>query len=328
MVANFIAPFSVPGPNSGKNWRTFPAYSQAPLLAWGIERVYRRNHDLQLVRAALPYLEAFHDWYWRERDVTGAGLIGVGSYSGVTQQARYETYDFEVDLDTLQLTSHPNCHGKGEGDWYGDVLIPANSAYLLLSEQSLSRLATAAGKHAMAERRLARYSRGREAMRQHMWDDNAGCFLAVRRDSLQKIAHPTVGGFTPLMAGVPTTSQAARMAEILTTPAWATPLPIPTVSRTDPAYVSDGFWRGDVWPAPVYQVSTGLAHFGQGSVAAKLAGANIDNALRVGISEHYDSLSGKALGAKGLGMSAVILTMALDGLSSAHRIAVQENATT
>jgi hypothetical protein len=143
--------------------------------------VYRRNHDLELVRTALSYLEAFHEWYWRERDVTGVGLIGVGSYSGVTQHARYETYDFEVDLDTLRLTPCPNRHGNGEGHWYGDIPILANSAYLLLSEQSLSRLATAAGHHEMAQRRLARYSRGREAMRHHMWDDKAGCFLAVRR---------------------------------------------------------------------------------------------------------------------------------------------------
>jgi len=128
MVANFISPYSVPEPFSGRQWRTFPAYSQAPLLAWGVERVYRRNHDLQLVRTALPYLEAFHEWYWRERDVTNVGLIGVGTYSGVTKHARYETYDNEVDLDTLELTQHPTRHGAGEGNWYGDILIPANTA--------------------------------------------------------------------------------------------------------------------------------------------------------------------------------------------------------
>jgi hypothetical protein len=75
MVANFIYPYNFQRyPSSTTGWRTFPAYSQAPLLAWGIERVYQRNHDLQLVRTALPYLEAFHEWYWRERDVTHVGL--------------------------------------------------------------------------------------------------------------------------------------------------------------------------------------------------------------------------------------------------------------
>jgi glycogen debranching enzyme len=328
MVANFIAPFSEPdtGPDSrsGRNWRTFPAYSQAPLLAWGVERVFLRNQDLELVRTALPYLEAFHNWYWRERDITGIGLIAVGSYSGVTQHARYETNDLEVDLDTLQLTAHTIRHGANEGKWYGDILIPTNTAYLLLSEQSLSRLALAVHDHELAARSLARYQKGVLAMREHMWEEDAGCFLAVRRDSLEKIYNPTVGGFTPLMAGVPTTKQAARMAEVLDGPEWSTPLTIPTVIRTDKAFRSDGFWRGDVWPATVYQVTTGLVHYGHHKLAAKIAGANIDNAMRNGISEHYDSITGKPLGVAGLGMSAVVLTMALDGLSPAYQISARK----
>ena len=326
MVANFIGPDSAPEPFSGKKWKTYPGFSQAPLLAWGLERVFRRNDDLELVGTALPYLEAFHNWYWRERDVAGVGLAGVGSYTGVIQDARYETYDHEVDLDTLQLTAHPTRHGKSEGNWYGDILIPANTAYLLLSEQSLSRLAAAAGDRPMAERRLARYKKGVEAMREHMWDEDAGCFLAVRRDSLEKIHHPTVGSFMPLMAGAATAEQAARAAEALATEGWATPLPIPTVSRTDKSFASASFWRGDVWPAPVYQVATGLAQYGHRELAGKLAAANIDNAIRVGISEHYDSLSGTPLGVTGLGMSAVVLTMALDGLSPAHKIAIREDS--
>jgi len=174
----------------------------------------------------------------------------------------------------------------------------------------------------MASQRLARYSKGRSAMREHMWDEDAGCFLAVRRDSLEKIHNPTVGSFTPLMAQVPTADQAAHMAETLGNSGWNTPLPVPTVSRNDKSFVSDGFWRGDVWPAPVYQVATGLAHYNILNLTAKLAGANIGNAIRVGMSEHYDSLSGKPLGVSGLGMSAVVLTMALDGLSPTHRISV------
>ena len=107
MIANHIAPNSGPPGFNGKEWRSRPVYSQAPLLAWGVERVYQRNHDLDLVRTALPHLEAFHDWYWRERDLDGLGMVTVGSYDGVVQHARYETYDHEVDLDTLVLTPHP-----------------------------------------------------------------------------------------------------------------------------------------------------------------------------------------------------------------------------
>ncbi|HZL28996.1 MAG TPA: trehalase family glycosidase [Acidobacteriaceae bacterium] len=317
MVANFMAPFESPGARDGKEWQTFPAYSQAPLLAWGMERVYLRNHDKSLLQAGLTSLENFHEWYWRERDITSCGLIGVGSYSGDAQHARFETYDHEVDLDGLKMGRHPaRPAGAGNGPWYGDIAIPANTAYLLLSEQSLERMALTLGNRAMASRRRARYERGAAAMREHVWDDHAGCFLAVNIRSMEKVRSATVGGFMPLMAGVPSAKQAAIMAKTLSSSAWSTKLPIPTVARTDPQFSSGEFWRGDVWPAPNYQVASGLSRYGQLDTARTIADATVANTLANGISERYDSLSGKPLGVAGLGMSSTTLTMILDGLTS------------
>jgi hypothetical protein len=310
MIANHICPDNGPPGFNGKEWRTRPVFSQAPLLAWGIERVYRRNHDLDLVRAALPYLEAFHDWYWRERDLDGLGMVTVGSYDGVVQHARYETYDHEVDLDSLELTPHPRRPaGADNGPWYGDIYIPANTTYLLLSERSLIRNAHAAGDDALVKRRSPIVDKGVQAMRRYMWDDGHRCFLGVRRDGLSKLLPATIGGMVPLQAG------------ILTGLNWNTPLPIPTVDATDSKYKSDDFWRGDVWPSTVYQTISGLATYGHQKLAGHYADRLLDNAIKVGISEHYDSRTGAPLGVRNLGMSAVMLTMALDGLSPRHRIA-------
>jgi len=323
MVSNFIAPDSGPKGFTGKDWLTFPVYSQAPLLARGVERVYERNRDLELARQSLKGLEAFHDWYWRERDLDGVGLVTVGSYDGVLQDARYETYDNEVDLDSLKLIPHPGRPGGTDnGPWYGDIYIPANTSYLLLSEQSLIRLAKAAGDHAMAARRRPILKKGIAAMRGHMWDEAQGCFLGVHRDGLRKMGTATVGGMVPLQAGIPTAAQAARMAEALATPHWSTPVPIPSVDRMDPQYRPGGFWRGDVWPTTVYQTVSGLKRYGHADIAAEIAGRLLDNALKVGVSEHYDTQTGKPLGVLYLGMSAVMLTIALEGLSPRHAIRV------
>jgi glycogen debranching enzyme len=319
MVANFMAPFDAPGARDGKRWKEFPAYSQAPLLAWGMERVHRRNGDKELLRSGLAPLESFHQWYWRERDPRGLGLIGVGSYSGVAQEARYETYDREVDLDGLQMITYPGrAAGVDNGRWYGDIAIPANTAYLLLSELSLERMATLLGDKAMAARSRARYAKSAAAMRAHMWDESSGCFLAVHTETLERVKTATVGGFMPLMAHVPTAPQATAMAAALSASSWATPLPIPTVARTDPQFSSGEFWRGDVWPAPNYQVATGLAAYGHHETAARIAGATVANAMKAGVSERYDSLTGAPLGVAGLGMSATALTMILDGLTGSR----------
>jgi glycogen debranching enzyme len=317
MVANFIAPYSEKGRLDGTQWRTHPAYSQIPLLAWGVERVYRRNQDKELLRAGLAPLENFHEWYWRERDLTNIGLVGVGAYSGVTQRARYETYDHERDLDGLKLMPHPGRPINADnGNWYGDIAIPSISSYLLVAEQSLMRLATIVGDHAMAARRRARHEKGAAAMREHMWHEQAGCFVAVRAETLEPIPEISIGGFIPLLAGVPSPKQAAIMAATLATPAWATALPVPSMAATDPQYSSGKYWRGDVWPALNYQIATGLAAYGHHDLAAKIADALLANMLKVGISERYDSVSGVPLGEAGLGMSGSALTMVLDGLTS------------
>lgn len=295
-------------------------FSQIPILAWGLDRVYQRNRDEELLKQCLVRLERFHDWFWRERDVTDIGLIAVGSYSGILQHARWETFDYDCAMDDLKLTPHPARRGPNEGAWYGDICMAGNTAYLVLGERSLARLATIAGDTAMAERRKKRIEKAVEAMRRHMWDEKAGTFLAVNRDSLEKIPVATISSWIPLAAGVPTQAMARRMADVLRTAAWQTPLPVPTLDRTDKRWKSDAFWRGDVWPPTNYQIAWGLAAYGHTDLAAGIADKTIANAIKNGISEHYDSISGQPLGVEDYCMSSTLVTMMLDGLAKKHRL--------
>lgn len=320
----------------GDDWQnTRHQFSQIPILAWGVERVYRRNGDKELVRQSLEPLERFHEWYWRERDVTNVGLAAVGTYfdregaipgkyGSAIQQARFETFDLSCDLDDLHLTRHPARKEKKDGLWYGDVLVAGNTAYLIFGEKCLARLAEMMGDHAMAQRRQARIDKAVDAMRRHMWDEAAGTFLSVKRDTLEKIPVATIGGWMALIAGVPTKAMAGRMAEALKTPAWQTPLPVPTVARNDQRWKSDDFWRGDVWPATNYQVACGLADYGYQDLAAEVADKTVANALKNGISEHYDSVSGRKLGVEYLGMTCTLVTMMLDGLSRKFQLKIRQ----
>ena len=295
-------------------------FSQIPILAWGVERVYRRNGDQQLLRQCLPRLERFHDWYWRERDITDIGLVTVGSYSGKLQHARWETFDYECNMDHLKLTVHPSRKGPDEGAWYGDICVTGNTSYLIMGERSLARLAEIAGDPQMASRRKRRIDKAVHAMREHMWDDEAGTFLSVKRDTMEKIPVATIGSWIPLAAGVPTQAMAARMAEVLDSPAWMTPLPVPTVDRTDKRWKSGAFWRGDVWPSTNYQIASGLAAYSHKDLAAQIADKTIANAIKNGISEHYDSISGKPLGVRDYCMSCTLVTMMLDGLAQEYEL--------
>ncbi len=246
-------------------------FSQIPILAWGVERVYRRNGDKELLKQCLGRLERFHDWYWRERDLHDNGLITLGAYTGKRQHAKWETFDYECNMDGLRMTVHPKRKGPKEGPWYADICVPGNNAYLIMGERSLARLAEIAGDKKMAARRKLRVKKGVKGMRDHMWDEEAGTFLSVKRDTLEKIPVATIGSWIPLAAGAATEAMARRMAEVLASPAWMTPLPVPTVDRTDKRWKSGAFWRGDVWPPTNYQIASGLAAYGHKDLAADIA---------------------------------------------------------
>ncbi|MEI6176450.1 MAG: trehalase family glycosidase [Verrucomicrobiota bacterium] len=295
-------------------------FSQIPILAWGVERVFRHNGDKKLLELCLGRIERFHEWYWRERDLHDNGLITLGAYTGNVQHAKWETFDYECNMDGMKMTVHPTRKGPNEGAWYADICVPGNNAYLIMGERSLVRLAEIMGDKAMVERRKARIEKGVEGMRKHLWDEKAGTFLSVKRETLEKIPVATIGSWISLAAGVPTAEQAKRMAEVLASPSWQTPLPVPTVDRNDSRWKSGAFWRGDVWPPTNYQIATGLAAYGHHELAADICDKTIANAIKNGISENYDSVTGKALGVADYSMSSTLVAMMLDGLSRKHRL--------
>lgn len=308
--------------------KTFPQelrqFSQIPILAWGLERVYRRNGDCELLRRSLPRLEKWHNWYWRERDVTDMGLVTVGSYSGDIQHARWETFDYECNMDDLELLAHTNREGEFEGAWYGNMWVQGNTSYLIMGEKSMVRLAKEIGDYEMAARRQPFIDKGVLAMREHMWDKEAGTFLSVKKENMERIPVATISSWVPLQAEVPTEQMAGRMAEVLSTDSWQTPLPVPTVDRKDPRFRSDGFWRGDVWPPTNYQISSGLAKYGHSDLAATIADKTIENAIQNGINEHYDSITGKGLGVEDYCMSSTLVTMMLDGLTQKYKLELRD----
>lgn len=51
--------------------KKFAGKTCIPWLAWGVERIFNHTGDETMAREALPHLERYHDWWWRERDLDG-----------------------------------------------------------------------------------------------------------------------------------------------------------------------------------------------------------------------------------------------------------------
>ena len=94
------------------------------------------------------------------------------------------------------------------------------------------------------------------------------------------------------------------------------PLPIGTLQKEP----------GSLRAHTVYQTISGLAYYGHRKLDGSYADRLLDNTSKVGFSEHYDSRTGAPLGVRNLGMSAVLLTIALDGLSPRRKIEIRTEA--
>ena len=322
--------------------KKFEGNTCGPWLAWGVERIFDHTGDEALAREALPHLERYHDWFWRERDMDGIGLISQGAYgTDQVQTMRDESgYDFAPDMDELAYIQHPRFPERGHA--YGNLYGVTNTAYLIHAERCLKRLAEKLDEKDVATRRERHIKKGVSAARQWMWSEQTGMFHSIRRGG-EKISALTVGSWMMMMAEVPTPEQAQRMLATLRTPQWMTPLPLPSVGRCDPTWqpATIGFlpdppkridhlgqaynmWRGDVWPPCNYQVAVGAVMYGAKDIAARICDATVMNAIQWGdVNERYCCDTGRPLGPSDFGMSASMLSMIYDGLTSKYRAAMR-----
>lgn len=315
--------------------------TQIPTLAWAVLRCHKHRDNLELVKQALPALDALHEWIWRERSLDGSGLCVLGRYNGDLQSARDETFDVTCDTDEMSLMPHP---ARPDGPaHYGDMWVVSFTSYAIHDQKCLVELAELVGETALAAKWQARVEKASIAMRERLWNPAAGTFCNRFVNSGAWAETVSVGGWIALYAGVPTSEQAAQMAVTLATPEWMTPLPIPTVGRTDPkwecgtmGFLPDSpkhidhlgqaynFWRGDVWPPTSYHVAAGLQRYGFHDLAARICDATIMNALRWGdVNERYDCDTGKPLGVSDYGMSACVFAMMTDGMTRRFGLSVK-----
>ena len=87
--------------------------------------------------------------------------------------------------------------------------------------------------------------------------------------------------------------------------------PIPTVSRSDPAYNAiftiDLMWRGPSWAAPNYFILEGLRNENQTALFKEIGSKWLNQALTKGIWEMWNPETVEGYGVKELGMSTSVV---------------------
>jgi len=317
------------------NWRSrfggTPDRSQPPVGAYVVLKLFQKLGDPELLRFAYPMLGKWHA-FWKakkpngqaRRDGNGDGLLEWGSDKELIaekvppweenakgeQRAKWEsgqddlpTWD-DVPFNNESGTLTMNC-------------VDLNSLYAL-DAWCLSQIASLLSKHDDSESYLTEYEKMKELINTHLWNQREGFYLDRFWDG-RFSTRRAASNFYPLLARIPDEPRARLMVNkhLLNPKEFFGEYMIPTISRDDPAFKDQQYWRGTIWPPTNYLVYQGLKAYGFDAVASEFA--NKSSALflqswkNFGLCpENFNSRTGEAGGERYQSWGPLFALMALE----------------
>ena len=242
----------------------------ASFLAW---LMFLRSGSRPLLRLMAGSLRRNHAWWWASRDPGGRGLasygtsdVGEGLYKGTSFGARNES-----SMDNAPI------HDQARYDPQFrtlDCLDVGLNSLLALDAEMLASIMRELGDDAAAADHDARAAATRALIRSELWDEARGIFAnRLWSGAFVRSLGPT--SFYPMAAGVPTAAQLGRLVAHLDDPAtFGGEHVLPGVTRDDPAFADNTYWRGRIWPPLNWWVWQGLRRMGRAADASRLAASS------------------------------------------------------
>ena len=321
-----------PGPDVWGTGRNVPTsgITQPAVAGFAVNRLFERATDKDLaveqVRALIPKIHKWHQWFFRCRDPQDTGLVAIihpwesGRDNSVdwdvpfsrvptdgvlpfqrrdTQhtnpehrptQAQYERYMWLVQLfrslDWDNISLHDNSPFR--------IVDPGFNAILLRSCSDITKLADLVGLDAIAADSRIFAQRGALAM-EGLWHDGFGQYVCYDRVARELIESPSISGILAAFADIPANRSKALADRVMALASRCNH----SVPSHDPC--SDGFdgsryWRGPVWLIVNYMIADGLRRAGQTDVADLIKNDSLALIEKSGFAEYYDPITGAPCG--------------------------------
>lgn len=322
--------------------------TQPPLHAPAVLDVYERAADRSQARAFLeriyPVLERQLAYLRDRRDVAGDGLVAiVHPWESLDNSPLWDASLAALELpDDLPRYARADLqhveagHRPTDADydryvhlvvWYREqgyrddrlgeapflVEDPLFNAITAWAWHALAGIARIVGADPEPHERAA--AAIREGLLAQLWDPDAGCFWArdLRTDQLQR--RRTVASLMPLLdPGLPA-EVAAALVRTLRSPAFRTPLGVPTYDLTAADFDPQRYWRGPIWINTSWLVCRGLRMHGFAGEALELERGTVELVSRSGFREYFDPHTGAGYGTDDFSWTAALLLDVLDTTS-------------
>ena len=243
-------------------------HTQYPIGSLVVAKIYCRRPNKDFLNQIYPRLLRNQSWWFADRgdgqpwrDGNKNGLLELGSnypeeipYKDRQQCAYFESND---DSPEWQYVAPYNPHTQTiEQD-----TVERNCLYAL-DCWALAWMATELGRHSEAASLTAENQRIVNTINRLLWDPRQQCYFNRHWDNHSGDPFfPQLGPdiFFSLLGRVASVEQSTALRKIFHDPTkFAGEWILPTISRGDPAYPTQDYWRGKVWPPHNWLIYQGL----------------------------------------------------------------------
>ncbi|HLJ86171.1 MAG TPA: trehalase family glycosidase [Candidatus Angelobacter sp.] len=281
--------------NGTKSWD----HSQPPVGSIMLKEIYKKYPERWLLEASFNDLLTWNRWWIKARK--NGELLSYGSdlaknpygqqdihtrttagyESGMDDSPMYENVPFNPQKNMLELQD-----------------VGLNSLYVA-DCSALAEIADLIGRKAEAAELRSRAQEIGAAMQSLLWADTKSLFLNRRTDTGERSARISPTMFYPLLARLPSEQGAERMVNehFSNDSEFHGDFMLPSISRSDPAFPRQRYWKGSVWPPLNFLVYLGLRNYGFPATRKELADVSQKMFLHEWqnkglVSENYSAITG------------------------------------
>ena len=222
-----------------------------PLFAWAEYDYFQLTGDIGHLRSLLEqhqYLQKHYHWF--EKLTRGNKVAGAR----IPVALRPQPLGFQWNGVASGMDNSPRFDRK-------DPLAIDAIAQQGLSARYIMLLAARVGNKSLADEYRGEFDRLKKTVNEHYWDETDGFYYDLLPDGKTFSKVRTPASFWPVLAGMASTQQVARMtAYVRASNELGGVVPWVSVSRSDPSFnPAGGYWRGAVWLPMAYMGIRSLA---------------------------------------------------------------------
>jgi len=288
--------------------------SQPPVGSFAVLKTYFKCNDKKILEKSYERLKKWHNFWknpskknYSRRDGNRNELLEWGSDTSKIQKGVPE---WEIDAPGRQRAAWES--GQDDLPNFDDIPFSEKkgtlkmdcidlSALYTLDTEMLKIMAKLLGKKDDFEIFKSEYKTMKKKINRNLWNKDKNFYFDKFWNG-KFSEHKAASNFYPLIAGIPDRKKAKNILSHLLNPEefWGEYV-IPTISRDNPAFKDQQYWRGTIWPPTNYLVYQGLKRYkfdkAASNFAIKSAKLFMESWEKYRLCrENYNSITGKGGG--------------------------------